>query len=114
MNGRWIKDREEARRRKVASLWIRDTLKRAMRTVPRSCKARVWEILGYSRQELIARLESTFQPGMSWANWGEWHIDHINPVAKFETGADIRTINALDNLQALWATVNRRKSDKVA
>ncbi|AVH85447.1 hypothetical protein Rostov1_00057 [Vibrio phage Rostov-1] len=51
---------------------------------------------------------------MSWDNWGEWHIDHIKPVAQFkrEGITDPKIINALSNLQPLWAEENLKKSDK--
>jgi hypothetical protein len=35
---------------------------------------------------------------------GDWHIDHIRPLSSFPSDADTRMVNALDNLQPLWAT----------
>lgn len=43
------------------------------------------ELLGCTFAEVRAYLESTWQPGWSWANYGvEWEIDHIEPCAKFD------------------------------
>lgn len=72
------------------------------------------EILGYSASQLREHLKAQFTEGMSWDNWGEWHIDHIKPVAQFkrEGITDPKIINALSNLQPLWAEENLKKSDK--
>jgi len=70
--------------------------------------------LGYSKDELRANMESKFTEGMSWKNHGEWHIDHIKPVSVFisEGETDPKVINALDNLQPLWAKDNLSKGAK--
>lgn len=84
----------------------------------RACKKtfRTFEYLGYTRADFIAHIERQFQSGMSWDNWGEWHIDHIKPISAWvrEGVTDVRTINALSNLQPLWAAENLRKSRYVS
>ncbi len=65
---------------------------------------RTCEILGYTWEQLKQRLECQFTEGMSWSNYGEWHIDHKKPVSMFGVDAAAHTINALCNLQPLWAT----------
>lgn len=72
-------------------------------------------VLGYKRKELVERIESLFIKGMSWSNHGEWHIDHIKPIAAFiaEGNFDPKQINALSNLQPLWAKDNLSKGCKV-
>lgn len=69
------------------------------------------DLLGYTASDLKAHLESLFEPGMSWENRGEWHIDHIKPVVQFirEGVTDPAVINALSNLQPLWAADNLTK-----
>lgn len=62
------------------------------------------ELLGYSADELKNHLESLFTDGMSWNNYGEWHIDHIKPLSSFEPDTPPSIVNALVNLQPLWAT----------
>lgn len=43
---------------------------------------RKWnDLVGYSTDELLTHLEKQFKPGMSWDNYGEWHVDHIIPRA---------------------------------
>lgn len=72
------------------------------------------DILGYDGAKLRFWMELQFRPGMSWDNYGEWHIDHVKPVAVFtrEGVTDPAVINALENLQPLWATENLSKRDR--
>ena len=41
------------------------------------------ELIGCSTSELMIHLESKFKEGMTVENHGEWHIDHIKAIAKF-------------------------------
>lgn len=69
------------------------------------------EKLGYTLAEFKENIESKFKDGMSWGNHGEWHIDHVRPVSSFASD-EWRLINALDNLQPLWAEENLAKGDR--
>ena len=55
-------------------------------------------------------LEEGFQEGMSWTNYGEWHIDHIKPVCSFDKETHPSVVN---NLQPLWAKDNFSKGKKI-
>ena len=70
------------------------------------------DILGYSALDLKNHIESQFQSGMTWLNYGEWEIDHIKPVTKFPNDASIKEVCALDNLQPLWWYENLTKLNK--
>lgn len=71
--------------------------------------------LGCSIAELEAHLERQFKPGMTWANYGEWHIDHIKPLAKFDLTDRVQLLAAChySNLQPLWAIENLSKGDSL-
>jgi len=75
------------------------------------------EMVGYSEQELRGHLERQFLRGMSFESYGEWHIDHIIPLASFVIeGPDDPSFKrawALTNLRPMWAADNIRKGDKV-
>jgi len=62
------------------------------------------ELLGYGYKELKEHITSLFTDGMSWDNYGEWHIDHIKPLTLFDDNTPIHVVNALSNLQPLWST----------
>jgi hypothetical protein len=73
-------------------------------------------LIGCSFEELKVHLESKFEPGMSWDNWGiiGWHIDHIRPLSSFDLTNIEQQKEAFSykNLQPLWAQDNLEKSDK--
>lgn len=75
-----------------------------------------FETLGYTLEELMSHLEKQFKDGMTWKNYGEWHVDHKIPMAKFQfTSVDDHEFKLcwdLTNLQPLWATDNLIKGSK--
>tara|TARA_R110000868_G_scaffold66014_6_gene197004 strand:+ start:5682 stop:6254 length:573 start_codon:yes stop_codon:yes gene_type:complete len=70
--------------------------------------------LGCDIEFLKNYLESLFTKGMSWNNYGKWHIDHIKPLANFDLTNREELLKACHytNLQPLWAIDNIRKSNK--
>jgi len=75
---------------------------------------RSWlKLVDYTLEELIQHLERQFQPGMTWKNYGKWHIDHIIPIAAWNFIApkdpEFKKCWALINLQPLWARDNLSK-----
>ena len=66
--------------------------------------------------ELKTHLEKQFKEGMSWDNYGKWHIDHVRPRATFTIvsfeDSSFKECWALSNLQPLWADENSRKQPK--
>jgi hypothetical protein len=67
-------------------------------------------IVGCSISELIIHISSMFSEGMSIENHGEWHIDHIIPLAMGKTEDEVIRLNHYTNLQPLWAKDNLIKS----
>ena len=70
--------------------------------------------LGCTINELKTYLELKFQDGMTWNNYGEWHIDHIKPLASFDLTDRKQLLEACHytNLQPLWAEDNLSKGSK--
>jgi len=70
--------------------------------------------LGCSISGLKLHLESKFQPDMTWDNYGEWHIDHIKPLSKFDLTDRDQLLEACHytNLQPLWAEENLKKGNR--
>ncbi|APU88886.1 conserved hypothetical protein [Virus Rctr197k] len=71
--------------------------------------------LGCTIGELMVHLESKFQPGMTWDNYGEWHIDHVRPLASFDLTDSEQCKRAchFTNLQPLWGPDNLAKGAKL-
>jgi hypothetical protein len=76
-----------------------------------------FDILGYTPEELINHLEKQFTEGMTWDNYGEFHVDHKLPISSFnikEIGdKEFMKCWSLDNLQPMWGEENIRKSNKI-
>ena len=71
--------------------------------------------LGCTLEELKLHLESLFAKGMTWDNYGRWHIDHVLPLSSFDLTDRKQLLDACHytNLQPLWAEDNFRKHDKL-
>ena len=77
--------------------------------------AKTLELLGCTVEQLQTFLEAEFTDGMTWENYGEWHIDHIRPCASFnlEDPEEQKKCFHWTNLQPLWAKDNLAKSDRL-
>lgn len=73
------------------------------------------QLMGCSIEVLRDHLEKQFTPGMSWSNYGKWHIDHIKPCASFDLtkSEEQQKCFHYTNLQPLWALENLKKGSKV-
>ena len=95
-----------------AKLKVLIAAKNTKKTLPSSI------IFGWTPEQLFSHLESLFETGMTWENYGKaWHIDHIIPLARvdFQDQDDERlaAVWALSNLAPLWAVDNMQKSKKL-
>lgn len=76
------------------------------------------QLIGCSVEQFLKHIESQWQPGMSWDNYGQrndcWQLDHIRPVASFDLtkADDVEACFNYKNYQPLWAVDNRKKRDK--
>jgi hypothetical protein len=68
--------------------------------------------LGCTMPEFILHLESKFTEGMTWDNYGKWHIDHIKPLCEFDLTNREQFLEAAHytNMQPLWAVDNWKKN----
>jgi len=122
------RDRSKRNRRKVGYRKNMSSSKKLLRRMSNGilrslrCKKskRRWQTLvGYTVGDLKKHLESLFQPGMTWDNYGinGWHIDHVFPQSRLVMdGPDDPTFKfcwSLLNLQPLWSDDNIDKADLV-
>lgn len=116
-NRRWNPDREQVARNRRARTECYRLLEGCLRRINRRKTGKAERMLGYTGLELMAHIEALFLPGMSWLDRRAWHIDHIKPVSRFVADgiADVKIINALSNLQPLWAKDNlaKRELDRI-
>jgi hypothetical protein len=115
------KERKALRKREQ---WLRDENLR----ISSNCRGRIHKALkgqkksksteklvGCSFSELKIYIENKFLDGMTWNNYGEWHIDHILPCASFDLSQKEEQEKCFHyyNLQPLWAIDNLMKSAKI-
>tara|TARA_R110000744_G_scaffold102116_3_gene196470 strand:+ start:4572 stop:5141 length:570 start_codon:yes stop_codon:yes gene_type:complete len=84
--------------------------------------SRTFSYIDKSPEELMNYLEAKFTEGMSRENYGEWHVDHVRPIASFEFdkhkegSAEFEALLGeawhYTNLQPLWASDNASKGAK--
>lgn len=71
------------------------------------------KLLGATYEVVSNHIKSRFTKGMTWENQGEWHIDHIIPLASATTEKELIELCHYTNLQPLWASDNISKGDKI-
>ncbi len=73
-------------------------------------------LVGCTPEELRDHIAKHFAAGMSFENYGEWHVDHVRPCASFDL-SDLEQVKACfnwRNLRPLWAADNIRKGASYA
>ncbi len=71
------------------------------------------KILGCSFEFFKQHIENHFTEGMCWENHGQWHYDHIYPVARAIDEAHMIELNHYSNFQPLWALDNILKGSNI-
>ncbi len=69
-------------------------------------------LVGYTTDDLRSHIEALFEPGMTWDNYGLWHVDHERPKASFDFVTDVDAVRicwALANLRPMWKKDNHAK-----
>jgi hypothetical protein len=121
-------ERRESRNKRQRERGAVDPIYRARRNLRRRVnlalkrgrftkKSSLFQYLGCDIPQLKAHLESLFQPGMSWDNYGlgmdKWNIDHKIPLASASTLEILYKLCHYTNLQPLWQPINLIKSSKI-
>ena len=73
-------------------------------------------LLGIENIEFLWKhLESTFKPGMTRENHGEWHIDHIRPCSSFDFSneTDLNKCFNWKNMRPCERIENYSKNNKI-
>jgi len=92
---------------------IRSRTGQAIRSKGFPKTGRTEEILGCSFEELKIHLENQFTEGMSWDNFGKWHIDHVIPLSSACNEDEMLKLCKYENTQPLWAADNQKKLNKM-
>lgn len=93
---------------------LRNRLRFAVSAAGGKKQSRTSNLIGCSIEQLRKHLESLFKEGMTWDNYGQWHVDHIRPCCSFNLLDEKEQSKCFHytNLQPLWAKDNFAKSGK--
>ena len=73
--------------------------------------------LGCQINQLVEWIESQFEDGMTWENYGKygWEIDHIIPLSMVDLEDEywFRKVCHFTNLRPMWKMDNIRKRNKI-
>ena len=121
LDAKWRAENPEKVKKTNAKWRAKDPLIRLQQNMRSSCSRVVKQLslgkkptstfkwIGCSPEELKSHLEYLFTEGMTWENYGEWHVDHIRPVCSFFP-EEWEQVNHYTNLRPLWAEDNLTKS----
>lgn len=119
-NVRALAKKAKVKRRSNPKTLLEDVIRRGVwSAIARGSKRgrKTFDLLGYTADELRAHIDSQFVDGMSWDNYGDWHIDHVLPLASFVYATpdcpDFKRAWSLTNLQPLWAFDNMSKGARL-
>lgn len=114
---KWARDYERKRRAEDPKYRLAARTRTAVYTCLKEANVAkyrsTFELLGYTLEELMKHLEKQFTSGMTWDNYGEWHVDHKIPMARFNFTSvedpEFKLCWCLENLQPLWELDNLSK-----
>lgn len=92
---------------------LRSRTSLAFRSMGFTKNSKTTEMLGSEWLSVKIHIENQFTKDMNWDNYGEWHIDHIIPLAYAKTKEEIIKLCHYTNLQPLWAVDNMKKGSKI-
>lgn len=118
------KNMSDYRRKNVKyrlALQMRKRVSEFMKIKKITKKNKTFQYVGCTPDKLRTHLEKQFYNNprtnepMTWMNWtiDGWHIDHIIPLDSAKNEKDAKKLCHYTNLQPMWATENRKKSNKV-
>ena len=119
MREEWLKKPEN---RAASNLRVRNnnTLRDLISNFDSVGEDRVKKLFYIDKQGFMDHLTNLFEPGMSWDNYGAWHLDHKTDLGNFNVLNDeeLRKANHYKNIRPMWATgpkgnLTRRKIPRV-
>jgi hypothetical protein len=92
---------------------LRNRVRQAIKNNSKSTNTR--NLIGCSIDYIKGYLECQFSDGMTWENYGKWHIDHIVPCDYFNFSIPENQFRCFNykNLQPMWGKENLSKSNKI-
>ncbi len=108
----YMRDYKKARRLRDPNYRLMENLRSRLGLFLKGYKTSPTQrLVGCTAKELRLYIESLFLEGMTWDNYGEWHVDHKVPLSSVDpTDLNaLKTVCHYSNLQPLWAKDNIAK-----
>jgi hypothetical protein len=112
-NPNYNKDWQKNKRQRDILFRLRGNLRSRLCNIVNNKTTKTLDSIGLDINDFKVFIENKFIDGMSWENYGEWHIDHILPLSCGNSVEEILCLNHYTNLQPLWAEDNLKKSNKI-
>ena len=118
-NGKVFKSEELKKNDKLRNLknktrqHINQNFKRYLKA-DKNIKPKYSEILGCDINLFVIYISSKLKKGMTLENYGEWHLDHIVPLAFDDNEKSVLILSHYTNFQPLWAKENILKNSEVS
>lgn len=92
---------------------LRNLIKNGLINQGYSKRSNTYKIIGIPYDEFKSYIENQFKDGMSWENYGEWHLDHKIPISSASSEEEAYNLCYYENFQPLWAKENLEKSNNI-
>jgi len=92
---------------------LRNRIFKAFRNARLNKTKKTSELLQTDYKTYKEHIEKQFKEVMTWENYGDWHIDHIIPLASANTEEELIKLFHYTNTQPLWAEENIKKAAKI-
>lgn len=112
-NPSYNKDWQKNKRDTDVLFRLKGNLRARLSNIIKEKSKKTIECIGTDISTFKRYIENQFVKGMSWENYGEWHIDHIIPLSHGKTEDEILKLHHYKNLQPLWKEDNLKKGNKI-
>jgi hypothetical protein len=76
-------------------------------------KAKTPVILGCNYFQFREHIEKQFSAGMTWDNYGKWHLEHLIPASYGKTEDEVIELCHHTNYRPMWGNENISKGNKL-
>jgi hypothetical protein len=111
-NSKYIKNKKESNSLFKLSTNIRNLLWVSIKKMGYTKEEETIKIIGCEFEEFKIYIESQFSNGMSWDNYGDWHLDHKIPISWAKNEEEVYEFNHYTNFQPMWASDNLSKGNR--
>lgn len=94
---------EHLRRSKVLQRIIRAYKSKIRRQLAAGSAFSFWRVIGnIDRERLVKHIERYFEDGMTWDNYGEWHLVNTKPFSQPQTSEEFYKYVYYKNFRPEW------------